>query len=148
MSDSNYTTNNEDAAPLPGDTLTCTVIGTIQTPYKYLEDCPNRHNKKPYERCTIHLSPDYASGINGFETGGKAVVLYWLHLAQRDMVELPVRKGVREAPLGVFTTRTPARPNPIAVQSVEIVAMRSGEMDVTGLDCLDGTSLLDLKRGR
>jgi len=79
---------------------------------------------------------------------GKALVLYWLHLARRDMVQLPVRAGVRDKPVGVFSLRTPPRPNPIAASVVEILAVRDGELDVLGLDCLDGTPLLDLKRGR
>ena len=57
-----------------------------------------------------------------------------------------VPEGVREVPAGVFSLRTPPRPNPIAVQEVEILAVRDGEMDVVGLDCLDGTPLLDIKR--
>ena len=44
-------------------------------PYKRLEDCPNRHNKKPCETCTIRLAPEYAPGLAGFEAGGKALVL-------------------------------------------------------------------------
>ena len=44
-------------------------------PYKRLEDCPNRHNKKPCETCTIRLAPEYAPGLAGSEAGGKALVL-------------------------------------------------------------------------
>ena len=113
-----------------------------------MEDCPNRHNKKPLETCTIHLAPVFTPGLAGFEAGGKALVLYWFYRARRDMVELPIRDGVRSEPLGVFTTRSPARPNPIASQTVDILAVRDGEMDVIGLDCLDGTPVLDIKRGR
>ena len=148
MTDTPNTIYQDVDAPQPGDSVACTVIGTIATPYKRLEDCPNRHNKKLYEPCTIRLAPDFAPGLAGFEAGGRALVLYWFHRSRRDMVELPIREGVRDAPLGVFTTRTPVRPNPIAAQTVDILAVRDGEMDVTGLDCLDGTPVLDIKRGR
>jgi len=143
-----YTIYTEADAPQQGEEIACTVIGVIETPYKTMEDCPNRHNKKEFLPCTIRLAPDYAPGINGFAAGDRALVLYWFHLSRRDMVELPVREGVRDEPLGVFTTRTPVRPNPIAAQTVEILAVRDGELDVTGLDCLDGTPVLDIKRGR
>ena len=76
------------------------------------------------------------------------LVLYWFHQARRDMVELPVREGVREKPVGVFSTRTPPRPNPIAAAVVDILAVRDDELEVVGLDCLDGTPLLDIKRER
>jgi len=138
----------EGDAPQPGDSIECCVIGTIQTPYKRMEDCPSRHNKRDYLPCTIRLAPEYASGLVGLEAGGRALVLYWLHVARRDMAQLPVRAGVRDKPVGVFSLRTPVRPNPIAAAVVEILAVRNGELDVVGLDCLDGTPLLDIKRAR
>ncbi len=64
------------------------------------------------------------------------------------MVQLPARAGVRDKLIGVFSMRTPPRPNPIAASVVEILAAREDELDVIGLDCLDGTSLLDIKRAR
>ena len=63
-------------------------------------------------------------------------------------MQLPARDGVRDQPIGVFSTRTPPRPNPIAATVVEILAAREEELDVVGLDCLDGTPLLDIKRAR
>ncbi len=138
----------EGDAPQPGDSIECRVIGSIRTPYKRMEDCPSRHNKRDYLPCTLQLAPDYAPGLVGLEAGGRALVLYWLHRARRDMVQLPARTGVRDAPVGVFSLRTPPRPNPIAAAVVEILAVREGELDVVGLDCLDGTPLLDIKRAR
>jgi len=138
----------EGHAPQPGDSIECRVIGTIRTPYKRMEDCPSRHNKREYLRCTIRLAPEYAPGLVGLETGGRVLVLYWLHLARRDMVQLPAHAGVRDKPVGVFSLRTPVRPNPIAAAVVEILAAREDELEVVGLDCLDGTPLLDIKRAR
>ena len=138
----------EGAAPQPGDSIECRVVGTIRTPYKRMEDCPSRHNKREFLPCTIRLAPEYAPGLVGLEAGGRALVLYWLHLARRDMVQLPARAGVRDKPVGVFSLRTPPRPNTIAAAVVEILAVRADELDVVGLDCLDGTPLLDIKRAR
>jgi tRNA-Thr(GGU) m(6)t(6)A37 methyltransferase TsaA len=138
----------EGDAPPPGDSVECRVIGTIRTPYKRMEDCPSRHNKQEYLPCTIRLAPEYAPGLVGLEAGGRALVLYFLHLARRDMAQLPARAGVRDKPVGVFSMRTPPRPNPIAAAVVEILAAREDELDVVGLDCLDGTPLLDIKRAR
>lgn len=135
-------------APHPGDVIECKVIGVIQTPYPRMEDCPSRHNKNEHLPCTIMLAPEYVPGLVGFEVGDRALVLYWLHLAKREMVQLPARNGVRDKPVGVFSLRTPPRPNPIAVSDVEILAVRENELEVMGLDCLDGTPLLDIKRSR
>lgn len=133
-------------APLTGDSIECRVIGTIETPYKQMDDCPSRHNEREYLPCTIRVAAEYVPGLVGLKAGDRALVLYWLHLARRDMVQLPARAGVRDEPVGVFSLRTPPRPNPIAVEVVEILAVREGELDVVGLDCLDGTPLLDIKR--
>jgi tRNA-Thr(GGU) m(6)t(6)A37 methyltransferase TsaA len=149
MAETSYTIYVPDHdAPKPGDTIDCTVIGSIHTPYKRMEDCPSRHNRNVRLPGKIRLAPDYAPGLAGFKVGDRALVLYWLHLARRDMVQLPVREGVRDKPVGVFTLRTPPRPNPIAATVVEILAVRDGELHVLGLDCLDGTPLLDIKNAR
>ena len=141
-----YTVYTEDDAPQAGDSVSCTVIGTIETPYKRMEDCPNRHNKQEFLPCTLRLSPEFAPGLAGLEPGGKVLVLYWFHRARRDMTQLPVREGERDKPAGVFSLRTPPRPNPIAAQTVDILDVRDGVLEVVGLDCLDGTPLLDIKR--
>ena len=138
----------EGHPPQPGESIKCHVIGAIRTPYKRMEDCPSRHNKREFLPCTIRLAPEYAPGLIGLEAGGRVLVLYWLHLARRDMVQLPARAGVRDTPVGVFSMRTPPRPNPIAAAVVEILAVCEDELDVVGLDCLDGTPLLDIKRAR
>ena len=138
----------EGDAPQPGEEITCRVIGAIRTPYKQMEDCPSRHNDNEFLPCTIKLAPEYAPGLVGLKAGGRALVLYWLHRARRDMAQLPVRPGVRDEPVGVFSMRTPPRPNPIAAAVVEILAVRDDELEVVGLDCLDGTPLLDIKRAR
>jgi len=75
-------------------------------------------------------------------------VLYWFHLARRDMVQLPAREGIRDEPIGVFSMRTPPRPNPIAASDVEILEVRKDEIEVIGFDCLDRTPLLDIKRAK
>ena len=141
-----YTVYTEDDAPQAGDSVSCTVIGTIETPYKRMEDCPNRHNKQEFLPCTLRLAPEFAPGLAGLEPGGKVLVLGWFHRARRDMTQLPVREGVRDKPAGVFSLRTPPRPNPIAAQTVDILDVRDGVLEVVGLDCLDGTPLLDIKR--
>jgi len=138
----------EEEAPEPGDSIECRIIGTIRTPYIRMEDCPSRHNDLEYLPCTVKLAPEYAPGIIGLKNGDRALVLYWFHLARRDMVQLPAREGIRDEPIGVFSMRTPPRPNPIAASDVEILEVRKDKIEVFGLDCLDGTPLLDIKRAK
>jgi tRNA-Thr(GGU) m(6)t(6)A37 methyltransferase TsaA len=100
--------------------------------------------------CTLVIDPQYADGLYGLERESHVLVLYWLDQARRDMLRRPARAATASRPArderGVFALRAPMRPNPIAAMVVEIVAIRGNEVDVRGLDCLDGTPLVDIKR--
>ena len=125
------------------DTAECVFIGTIRTPYKRLKDCPKSVHDNP-ALCTLVLDPAYADGLLGLERESHVLVLYWLGQARRDSLRRPARADREE--IGAFALRTPNRPNPIAVSVVPLVEVRGNEVDVRGLDCLDGTRLLDIKR--
>ena len=117
-------------------------IGRIRTPWQRREDCP----KNPRESeavCTIVLDPRWAQGLQGLDTVSHIVVLYWMDRARRDLVvQSPHHYTERR---GTFALRSPVRPNPIAVSVARVVAVAGNEISVIGLDCLDGTPLLDLK---
>jgi tRNA (adenine37-N6)-methyltransferase len=73
-------------------------------------------------------------------------VLYWMHHARRDLVlQTPFGSMLTT---GTFALRSPVRPNPIASSIVELLAIDGTTLKVRGLDCLDGTPLLDLKPER
>lgn len=73
-------------------------------------------------------------------------VLYWLHLSRRDLVrQSPANDG---AARGTFSLRSPVRPNPIGTQIVELVSIEGNMHSVRGMDCLDGTPLIDIKPDR
>jgi tRNA (Thr-GGU) A37 N-methylase len=73
-------------------------------------------------------------------------VLYWMHRARRDLVlQTPIRTGNTT---GSFALRSPVRPNPIASSVVALVGVQGRTLLVRGLDCLDGTPLIDLKPDR
>jgi tRNA-Thr(GGU) m(6)t(6)A37 methyltransferase TsaA len=117
-------------------------IGCIRTPWQRLDECPKNSGESDAV-CTIELDPRYAAGLKDVETCTHLLVLYWMDQAPRDLVlQTPRHYGQTR---GVFALRTPARPNPIAVSAVELVAIEGNVLRVRGLDCLDGTPLLDLK---
>jgi tRNA-Thr(GGU) m(6)t(6)A37 methyltransferase TsaA len=122
-------------ADRPLRTVDCTIIGAVRTPYKRLQDCPRTVHDNP-ALCTLALDPAYADGLLGLEQESHVLVLYWLRRPAR-----PDRPEV-----GVFALRTPNRPNPIAAIVVPVIEVRANEVDVRGMDCLDGTPLLDIKR--
>jgi tRNA-Thr(GGU) m(6)t(6)A37 methyltransferase TsaA len=117
-------------------------IGRIHTPWKRREDCP-KNPRETRAECTIVLDPRWMGGLHGLETVSHVVVLYWMDQARRDLVlQAPRHYAERR---GTFALRSPVRPNPIAVSVAELVRIEDNALTVVGLDCLDGTPLLDLK---
>jgi tRNA-Thr(GGU) m(6)t(6)A37 methyltransferase TsaA len=133
----------EVAVPLPeGFDAGLFYIGRVRTPWQRRADCP-RNARQSDAVCTIELDPRYAQGLTGVETCTHLLVLYWMHRARRDLiVQAPRHYG---EPRGTFALRSPVRPNPIAASVVKLVSVEGARLSVIGLDCLDGTPLLDLK---
>jgi len=117
-------------------------IGSIRTPWLSLEDCP-RNVTSDGPECTLCVDAAYVDGLCGLEPGGKIVILYWLDRANCDRLQRPSRRSGEVK--GIFALRTPHRPNPIGMASVDIRAIDGTRVTVRGLDCLDNTILLDIK---
>jgi tRNA-Thr(GGU) m(6)t(6)A37 methyltransferase TsaA len=134
----------EGGAPDQAD-ATVSFIGRIRTPYRTRADCP-RAAKPDGAICRIEIDPPWQAALRGVAEHAELEVLYWMHLARRDLlVQAP---SSRPAPLGTFALRSPNRPNPIATAIVQLVAVEPTALLVRGLDCVDGTPLVDLKPAR
>src|ERR1700722_1840564 len=133
----------EIAAELPGRfDAALYFIGRIRTPWLRREDCP-KNGRETEAVCSIELDSRWAQGLRGLETSSHVVVLYWMDRARRDLV-LQVPRHYGEA-RGTFALRSPVRPNPIAMSVVRLLRIEGSTLSVIGLDCLDGTPLLDIK---
>jgi tRNA-Thr(GGU) m(6)t(6)A37 methyltransferase TsaA len=135
--------DGEVAVPLP-DRFDASLyyIGRIRTPWTRRQDCP-KNGREAEAVCTITLDPRWAQGLAGVEKCTHLVVLYWMNQARRDLVlQVPRHYGEQR---GTFALRSPARPNPIAMSVVRLLRVEGTSLDVIGLDCLDGTPLLDVK---
>jgi tRNA (adenine37-N6)-methyltransferase len=117
-------------------------IGTIRTPWRTRRECPKRGSLDGAV-CTIVVDARWRAALTGLAGLRRLQVLYWMHRARRDLV-LQAPAGAAET-IGTFALRSPVRPNPIASSIVELVAIDGTTLKVRGLDCLDGTPLLDLK---
>jgi tRNA-Thr(GGU) m(6)t(6)A37 methyltransferase TsaA len=116
-------------------------IGRIRTPWKRREDCP-KNARGSDAVCTVELDPRYAAALEGVATCTHLVLLYFMDQARRDLLVQSPRHGSRR---GTFALRSPVRPNPIAMSVVRLVSLDGTTLSVVGLDCLDGTPLLDIK---
>ncbi len=118
-------------------------IGRIHTPWRTRAECPKNPREAGDAICTIELDGRYRAGLDGLEAGQQIVVLYFMDRARRDLiVQVPRHSG---RPHGTFTLRSPVRLNPVAVSAVELLAIDGERLSVRGLDCLDGTPLIDIK---
>jgi tRNA-Thr(GGU) m(6)t(6)A37 methyltransferase TsaA len=117
-------------------------IGRIRTPWKTRDECP-KNARESEAVCTIEVDPRWAQALTGVATCTHLVVLYWMNRSRRDLVlQVPRHYGVGR---GTFALRSPARPNPIAMSVVRLVGIDGTKLSVVGLDCLDGTPLVDIK---
>ena len=117
-------------------------IGRIRTPWTRREDCPKNARGSDAE-CTIEVDPRYAAGLDGVAGCSHLVLLYFMHKARRDLLVQAPRH--HPEPRGTFSVRSPVRPNPIAMSVVRLVRVEGTTLAVVGLDCLDGTPLIDIK---
>jgi tRNA-Thr(GGU) m(6)t(6)A37 methyltransferase TsaA len=120
-------------------------IGCIHTPWTSRTDAP-RQGRPDGPVCRIEVFEPWVAALDGLEHYARIEVLYWLHMSRRDLV----RQSPRDdgATRGTFSLRSPARPNPIGTAIAELARIDGAVLLVRGLDCQDGTPLLDLKPDR
>lgn len=120
-------------------------IGRISTPWTSRMET-SRQGRLDGPLCRIEVFNPWADALKALEQYERVEVLYWLHLSRRDLVlQSPANDGMAR---GTFSLRSPARPNPIGTSIAQLVAIEGSTVLVRGLDCLDGTPLLDLKPDR
>ncbi|HEY4253819.1 MAG TPA: tRNA (N6-threonylcarbamoyladenosine(37)-N6)-methyltransferase TrmO [Roseomonas sp.] len=120
-------------------------IGRIHTPWTSRMGCP-RQGRADGPLCRIEVFEPWAAALDGIAAFERLEVLYWLHRSRRDLVrQSPRDDGTTR---GTFALRSPVRPNPIGTSIALLVGVEGATLLVRGLDCLDGTPLLDLKPDR
>ena len=119
-------------------------VGHIKTPYQTTEACPGQ-SRPENGTSQIIVDEKYASAIDGLKVGDHVQVLYWFDQADRSILKTVPRWSETNEERGVFSIRSPRRPNPIALSTVEILSIDENIMTVTAMDCIDGTPLLDMK---
>jgi len=117
-------------------------IGRIRTPWTNRKNCP-KNARESDAACTVEIDARFAPGLKDVESCSHLVLLYWMDKAPRNLVlQVPDQYGEQH---GTFALRSPARPNPIALSVVKLLKIDGNELQVIGLDCLNGTPLLDIK---
>ena len=118
-------------------------IGSLRTPWTQRRACPRQGDPDNGPVCRIEIDEPWRAALAGLEKNSHVQVFYWMHFARRDLVMQSPRSDGTVT--GTFSIRSPNRPNPIAASTCALIAVEADHLLVRGLDCLDGTPLLDLK---
>jgi tRNA-Thr(GGU) m(6)t(6)A37 methyltransferase TsaA len=116
--------------------LHCDLENRAQTPKNYDE---SKHTGN------IEIFPEYCKGLEGIHIGDTIIVLFWLDRADRTILRVHPRGDTSRPMRGVFSTRSPVRPNPIAVSELLVENINDNILSVRGLDILDATPVIDIK---
>ncbi len=93
----------------------------------------------------LEVYPTNAEGLEGIAAGSEIVLITWFHEAHRDALKVHPR-GDRNRPLtGVFTTRSPDRPNPLGLHRVTVLEITGNRLRLGPLEAIDGTPVVDIK---
>jgi len=97
----------------------------------------------------VRVYPSFAAGLRGLEAFSHVIVLYWLHghdnPEDRAVVEVTPKRHPGAPTVGVFASRSPARPNPVGLSVAEVTEVKGSVLRLRGLDVLRGSPVIDLK---
>lgn len=119
-------------------------IGTVESPLTERSEAPKQGFEGSPESWLV-LDPQLRPAYADLAAGQPAIVLTWFDRAERDVLRVHPRDDLTAPERGVFSTRSPDRPNPIGLHRVEIVAIDGDRVRVRNLEALDGTPVLDVK---
>jgi tRNA-Thr(GGU) m(6)t(6)A37 methyltransferase TsaA len=119
-------------------------IGWVESPLVELAQAP-RQGDEGAPPAWLVFEPHVMEATRDLRVGDQVVVLSWLDRARRDVLSTHPRDDTSRPRLGVFSTRSPDRPNPIGLHRVRILAVAEGRVLVSDLEALNGTPILDVK---
>jgi tRNA-Thr(GGU) m(6)t(6)A37 methyltransferase TsaA len=119
-------------------------VGYVRSTLTSLEDAPMQGDEGAPE-AWLEVTPSVAQALAGIRSGDELIVLTWLHLADRNVLQVHPRGDLNRPLAGVFATRSPDRPNPIGLHRVSVLEVTEGKLRVAPLEAVDGTPIIDIK---
>lgn len=124
--------------------FTARAIGYARTPFNKTSDIPKGLGAKHEDEGVLEILPEFAAGLQDIE-GFSHLFILWVFDRSTDFDLIAKPPSDDRRPHGVFATRSPRRPNPIALTVAELLGRDGARLQVRGVDMLDGTPLLDIK---
>jgi tRNA-Thr(GGU) m(6)t(6)A37 methyltransferase TsaA len=119
-------------------------IATVESSLKDRASAPKQGDEGAPDAWLV-FDPDLAAGLDGMAVGDQVLVLTWFDRAERDVLRVRPRSDPSRPEQGVFGTRSPDRPNPIGLHRVTVLAIDGPRVQVSDMEALDGTPVVDVK---
>jgi tRNA-Thr(GGU) m(6)t(6)A37 methyltransferase TsaA len=119
-------------------------IGTVMSPLTDPASAPKQGDEGGPD-AWLDFFPDAATELDGIAIGDRLIVLTWLDRADRSVLRVHPRGDAALPMRGVFSTRSPDRPNPIGLHEVVVLGVDDARVNVSGLEAVDGTPIIDVK---
>ena len=119
-------------------------IGTIRSVLEARQDAP-KQGAEGAPDAWLDVEDWAADGLRGLAAGDEIIVITWLHLGRRDVLEVHPRSDPRNPLTGVFATRSPDRPNPLGLHPVVVRAIDGNRLRIGPIEAIDGTPVVDIK---
>ena len=122
------------------------IIGYIRSEITDVKSAPKMEDEPGAVQARIEIEPEYLDGLDSMEPGSELELFTWLHKANRSVLKVHPRGNTNNPMRGVFSTRSPTRPNPIGLHRVTLVAIeKPATLIVEPLEAIDGTPIIDIK---
>ncbi|HEU5471502.1 MAG TPA: tRNA (N6-threonylcarbamoyladenosine(37)-N6)-methyltransferase TrmO [Actinophytocola sp.] len=119
-------------------------VGRVSSPLTDRDQAPRQGDEGAPDSWLV-FEPELADALRDFEVGTEVLVLTWFDRARRDVLAVHPRGDESRPWTGVFSTRSPDRPNPVGLHRVQILAVEGTRVQVRNLEALDGTPIVDVK---
>jgi tRNA-Thr(GGU) m(6)t(6)A37 methyltransferase TsaA len=119
-------------------------IGFIRSDLKRRDEAP-RQGSEGAPDVWLEVSPHLVEGLQGIVVGQEIIIVTWLHEALRDTMKVHPRGDVNSPLAGVFSTRSPDRPNPLGLHRVTVREIVGNRIKVGPMEAIDGTPIVDIK---
>jgi tRNA-Thr(GGU) m(6)t(6)A37 methyltransferase TsaA len=119
-------------------------IGKVASSLKTLDAAPRQADEGAPEAWLV-FEPAVVEGLRNLQPGDELILITWLDRARRDVLSVHPRGDKSRPPEGVFSTRSPHRPNPLGLHEVTVTAVEGARVCVRSLEAIDGTPIVDVK---
>lgn len=119
-------------------------IGIIHSELKTTKGAPLFYTEGAPD-AFVEVFPEYREALHRMEVDDEIIVITWLHLAKREVLQVHPRGNAANPLTGVFSTRSPDRPNPLGLHRVKVLEITETGLHIASIEAIDGTPVIDIK---